>query len=57
MTLEQAMSEKAFIVFPTPYYEDGLFDFLQANGYRYEKDYLIYPPEVASDFLGFIKFF
>lgn len=46
VTFEQAISEKAFIVFPTPYYEDNLFEFLHANGYQYERDYLIYPPDV-----------
>ena len=42
VTLKQALGERAFILFPTPVYEDGLFDFFHNAGYQYEKDYLIY---------------
>lgn len=46
VTLQQALEERAFILVPSPYYEDGLFDFLEGAGYQYGKDYLIYPPEL-----------
>ena len=45
VTLEQVMAEKDFIVIPTPYYDDNLFDFFEANNYKYGKDYLICSPD------------
>ena len=44
--LQQAVAEAAFILIPNIYYPDKLFDVLHALGYRYDKDYLIYPPEL-----------
>ena len=42
LTLEQAIDSKVFILVPSPYYEDTLFDLLVHAGYQYEKDFLIY---------------
>ena len=42
VTPQQAMEERAFILIPSPYYDDGLFDSLHAAGYQYGKDYSIY---------------
>ena len=41
-TLEKVFAEHAFIFIPSPFYDDRLFEILQANGYKYEKDFLIY---------------
>ena len=46
VTFQQAVAESAFIFIPTPYYPDELFDILHGAGYRYDKDYLIYPPGI-----------
>lgn len=46
VTLQQVVEERAFILIPSPYYPDKLFDVLHGVGYRYGKDYLIYPPEL-----------
>ncbi|MBQ4403234.1 MAG: SPASM domain-containing protein [Selenomonadaceae bacterium] len=46
VTLQQALSERAFILVPLIYYDDGLFDFLHGMGYRYGKDYLCCTPGV-----------
>ena len=42
-SLEKVLQEHGFILFPTPKYEDKMFDFFHANGYEYGRDYLIYP--------------
>ena len=42
VTLQQALSELAFIFIPSVHYDDSLFDFLFRVGYRYGKDYLMY---------------
>ena len=46
VTLQQALSELAFILVPLIYYDDGLFDFLHDAGYQYGRDYLIYTPDI-----------
>ena len=43
VTLAQAIGERAFVLFPTPTYDDDIFDLFHDAGYQYEKDYLIYP--------------
>ena len=45
VTFEQVIDERAFIFIPTINYPDDLFDSIHGTGYRYGKDYLIYPPE------------
>ena len=44
-SLENVLQEHGFILFPTPYYDDVMFDFFHANGYEYGRDYLIYPQD------------
>lgn len=44
VTLQQALTERAFILIPSIQYNDVLFEFFHDVGYQYEKDYLIYPP-------------
>ena len=46
VSFQQAVAERAFILVPSPYYNDELFDILHGAGYQYNKDYLIYPPEL-----------
>lgn len=46
VTLQQALSERAFILVPWIYYDDDTFDFLHDAGYRYGRDYLIYTPDI-----------
>ena len=46
VTFQKAIDEGAFILVPSPYYPDNLFDVLNSAGYSYGKDYLIYPPEL-----------
>lgn len=43
VSLEKVLQEHGFILFPTPYYDDAMFEFFHANGYVYGRDYLIYP--------------
>ena len=40
--LEDVIKNRGFILIPTPHYPDALFDYLQAAGYQYRRDYLIY---------------
>ena len=42
LTLEQAISQKIFMLIPSAYYDENLFDLLERAGYQYERDYLIY---------------
>ena len=44
-SLEKVLQEHSFILFPTPNYDDKMFDFFHVNGYEYGRDYLIYPPD------------
>ncbi|MBQ6974947.1 MAG: SPASM domain-containing protein [Selenomonadaceae bacterium] len=46
VSLEKVLQEDGFILFPTPDYEDEMFNFFHANGYTYGRDYLIYTTEV-----------
>ena len=46
VTFEQAIGERAFIVFPSPNYNDEIFDIVHGAGYQYAKDYLIFPAEL-----------
>lgn len=46
VSLEKVLQEHGFILFPTPNYDDEMFDFFKSNGYEYGRDYLIYPPDV-----------
>lgn len=42
VTFEQAINERAFILFMGSYYDDAVFDYLHNAGYQYGKDYMIY---------------
>lgn len=46
VTFQKAIDERTFILVPSPYYPDNLFDVLHSANYQYGKDYLIYPPEL-----------
>lgn len=45
--LNTVVSERAFMLVPTPYYDDEIFDFLQVAGYQYHRDYLIYTYDIG----------
>ncbi|MBR1729786.1 MAG: hypothetical protein IJ728_09720 [Selenomonadaceae bacterium] len=42
ITLQECLSRHAFIVIPTPYYDDKLFEFLHSVGYQWGKDYITF---------------
>lgn len=44
--LQAIIDERAFMLIPTPYYADDIFDWLQAAGYQYHRDYLIYTYDI-----------
>lgn len=44
--LQSVVAERAFILIPTPHYADDIFDFLQAAGYQYRRDWLIYTYDI-----------
>ena len=46
VTFEQAVNERAFIVIPTPFYDDNFFETLNSVGYQNERDYLMYAPNI-----------
>lgn len=46
ISFQQAVAEGAFILVPSLYYNDEFFDILHGAGYQYNRDYLIYPPEL-----------
>lgn len=45
--LNAVVAERAFMLIPTPYYDDEIFDFLQNAGYQYHRDYLIYTYDIG----------
>lgn len=45
VTFRQVAEERGFILVPSVYYEDSLFDSLHGAGYQYRRDYLIFTPE------------
>ena len=44
--LQAVVAERAFMLIPTPYYADEIFDFLHTSGYQYRRDYLIYTYDI-----------
>ena len=46
VSLENVIQEHGFVLFPTPDYDDTIFDVFHANNYVYGRDYLIYPSDI-----------